>query len=192
MWIGLASIVMMFSGLTSAYIVRHAAGNWEYFKLPGIFGISTLVILLSSASLYLAYRAAKENDKRKYTQMLGATLGLGALFTILQYVGWKELTSYGVLLNGNPSGSFLYVISGLHALHVVGGLLFLTIFLFKSLKPRDAVGQLLYDINPDKTLGIEILSYYWHFVGILWLYLYLFFRYFFVAASHYLKNKFAI
>ena len=83
---------MMFAGLTSAYIVREAAGNWVYFKLPNLFNISTLVVILSSMSLFLASKAIKKQKQKTYKNWLGITLVLGSTFLALQYAGWKELT----------------------------------------------------------------------------------------------------
>lgn len=178
LWLGIASIVMMFSGLTSAYIVRKAGGNWTEFKLPDLFWISTIVIILSSVTLYLAHKAAKEEAHSKYRLWLGCTLLLGFGFVVMQYLGWQALMNIGVLLVGNPSGSFLYVISGVHALHVVAGVAILFVLFIKSMINRqDPVTELLDEINPHRTLGIEMASTYWHFVGILWIYLFLFFMY---------------
>lgn len=175
LWLGIGSIIMMFAGLTSAYIVRKAAGNWVDFKLPDWFWISTLVIVASSATLYWAHRAFLQKNEPRYTQMLGLTFLLGCLFMGFQYAGWQELQSYGILLNGNPSGAFVYVISGLHVAHVLGGLVFLGIFFFKSLNRRNEIQDLMHDINPHRSLSIDLLSTYWHFVDVLWLYLFGFF-----------------
>jgi cytochrome c oxidase subunit 3 len=178
LWLGLGTIIMMFAGLTSAFIVRRAAGNWLAFELPPLFYISTLVIALSSLTLIFAERSFKQQNRTVYKNLLGLTLFLGIVFVILQYAAWMQLAGYGILLRGNPSGSFVYVISGLHAAHVLGGILFLTIFYLKALPKLDPVKELLEDINTEKNLPIEMLSAYWHFVGILWVYLLVFFYYF--------------
>ncbi|QQS31059.1 MAG: cytochrome c oxidase subunit 3 [Sphingobacteriales bacterium] len=178
LWLGIGTIIMMFAGLTSAFIVRRAAGNWLAFELPPLFYISTLVIALSSLTLIFAQKAFKQNNKIAYKNLIGLTLLLGILFIILQYASWMQLASYGILLRGNPSGSFVYVISGLHAAHVLGGILFLTIFFIKALPKPDPVKELLEEINTEKNLPIEMLSGYWHFVGILWVYLLVFFYFF--------------
>ena len=178
LWLGIGSIIMMFSGLTSAYIVRRAAGNWIEFKLPDLFWISTIVIVISSVTLYLSYRAAKKEQHKNYRLWLGITFILGLGFVLTQYLGWQALKDIGVLLVGNPSGSFLYVISGIHAVHVLAGVALLFVLFVKSLiKTQDPVTKLLDEINPHRTLGIELASTYWHFVGILWIYLFLFFMY---------------
>ncbi len=178
MWLGIGSIIMMFAGFTSAYIVRRAGGNWVEYKLPDLFWVSTVVILLSSITLYIAHKAFKSDNRQRYRLFLGITLLLGLGFVGLQYAGWKELMGYGILLEGNPSGAFLYVISGMHAAHVLGGILFLVIFFIKSLRNLDPVKKLMQDINPEKTLGVDIMATYWHFVDILWIYLFVFFLYY--------------
>ncbi|MGB0838991.1 MAG: cytochrome c oxidase subunit 3 [Chitinophagales bacterium] len=173
--IGLGSIIMSFAGLTSAIIVRKAQGNWLPYKMPDLFIWSTVVILASSATIFFAQRAFKKDHQQQYRLLMGITLVLGTLFLALQYFGWQELTSYGVLLNGNPSGAFLYVVSGLHFAHVIGGVILLLLFFLKSLGKRDAVQKLMDEINPDRGLGLTMMSTYWHFVDVLWLYLYGFF-----------------
>ncbi len=178
LWLGLGSIVMMFAGLTSAFIVRKAVGNWVEFAMPSLFTLSSAVIVASSASLFMAAQAFKKNKRSLYRLMLGTTLLLGIAFMYLQWQGWEELKSYGILLNGNPSGSFVYVISGLHAAHVLGGVLVLFVVFIKSLRKHDPVKDLMSEINLNKNLGINLLSTYWHFVGILWLYLFVFLKYY--------------
>ena len=126
LWIGLASITMMFVALTSAYIVRRSGGNWQEFRLPNMFFISTVVIIFSSMALELSYRSFLANKAKVYRLWLGITLVLGILFCIAQYFGWQQLYESGIALNGNPSGSFIYAISGLHVAHVCGGILALS------------------------------------------------------------------
>lgn len=176
LWLGLGSIVMMFAGLTSALIVRKAAGDWVAFELPSLFVISTIVIALSSITLIIAYRQKRNKNDSAYRTWLVATFFLGIVFTVMQYMGWQELQRIGIFLKGNPSGAFLYVISGLHALHVLGGIIVLLYMLISSLRKKDIISELMEDINTERLLSIELLSTYWHFVGILWLYLFLFLR----------------
>jgi len=177
LWSFLGTIIMMFAGLTSAYIVRMGAGDWLLYKLPNLFLISTAIIALSSVSLHWSYKALKNENLKQHKLGLGITLLLGLAFVITQYSGWQELMSYGVRLQGNPSGSFLYIISGLHALHVIGGVVFLLIYFFKSMAKKDPVDKLLEEFDPNKNLGYKLLNTYWHFVGALWLYLFVFFWY---------------
>ncbi|HNG90844.1 MAG TPA: cytochrome c oxidase subunit 3, partial [Saprospiraceae bacterium] len=122
LWVGIGSIIMMFAAMTSAYVVRRSAGNWLEFKLPGVFFVSTAVILLSSVTLQLSYRAFKKGQEQVYKSMLLLTMALGFVFVGLQYKGWVDMDAIGATFTANPSSSFIYVISGLHAAHVLGGI----------------------------------------------------------------------
>ncbi|MEY4905035.1 MAG: hypothetical protein RLZZ292_2850 [Bacteroidota bacterium] len=168
LYVAFAAMIMMFASLTSAYIVRQAAGNWQEFRLPNLFFINTLVILLSSASLQYSYSSFKKENERDYKLFMLITFVLGITFVVLQYQGWQALTDIGILVNGNPAGSFIYVISGLHVAHVLGGLAALTVAL------SHAFG-LKFRPTPHRKLRFELTLQYWHFVGLLWLYLIVFF-----------------
>ncbi|MEO6758617.1 MAG: cytochrome c oxidase subunit 3 [Saprospiraceae bacterium] len=168
MWVGIASIVMIFGSLTSAYIVRRSAGNWYEFKLPDIFFVNTLVIVLSSVTLHFSYAAFKKGREKVYQILLLATFVLGLAFVVLQYEGWQALNAIGATFKVNPSSSFVYVISGLHAAHVLGGIAALMVAL---------VHAVLLPFKPTKRrrLRFELVVQYWHFVDILWVYLIVFF-----------------
>jgi len=172
LWIFLGTIIMAFAGLTSAFIVRRGAGDWTLYKIPSVFLVSTLTILLSSVSLQWAYHTYKLENYAKHRAALLITLLLGIVFVALQYTGWKQLSNLGIRLQGNPSGAFFYVISGFHALHVVGGLVILFVFLIKSFTFKEPVKRLLEEVNPERMIGHKLMLTYWHFVGILWIYLY--------------------
>jgi cytochrome c oxidase subunit 3 len=169
LWVGMGSIAMFFAGLTSAYIVRKAEGNWVDFILPEWFVYSTIVIVISSLLLIIATQRIKKN-KEIFALILSVFL-LGGLFTYLQINGWKELTSMGVYLTGvgsNVAGSFLYVLTLSHLVHLAGGLiaLFVAAIHVKTKK-----------YNSESFLGLEITAIYWHFLSILWLYLFFFLKY---------------
>jgi cytochrome c oxidase subunit 3 len=169
LWVGMGSIAMFFAGLTSAYIVRKAEGNWVDFILPDWFVYSTIVIVISSLLLIIATQRIKKN-KEIFALILSVFL-LGGLFTYLQINGWKELTSMGVYLTGagsNVAGSFLYVLTLSHLVHLAGGLiaLFVAAIHVKTKK-----------YNSESFLGLEITAIYWHFLSILWLYLFFFLKY---------------
>jgi len=169
LWIGIVGIVMFFAGLTSAYIVRKAEGNWLEFEMPVWFTISTVAIVASSTLLWFSLQNIK--DGRSATNLLFGTLILGLFFTYSQVQGWDQLVSEGVYLTGegsNPSGSFIYVITLSHLLHLVGGLIALGVTIVKSKRGK---------YSKENYLGIELTSIYWHFLGVLWLYLFLFFSY---------------
>ena len=168
LWIGLGSISMMFVAFTSAYVVRQAAGNWLEFALPDLFYFSTAVILLSSITIELSYRNFKKGDANAYKAFMLLTAVLGAAFIVLQYLGWQQMQSYGIMLTGNPSGSFIYVISGVHVAHVMGGIAALAVALVHAF-------GIPYFVNAKRKLRFELVINYWHFVDVLWIYLFVFF-----------------
>jgi cytochrome c oxidase subunit 3 len=168
LWVAIGSIIMMFAAFTSAYVVRRAAGNWLEFKLPDIFMLNTVVILLSSVTIHFAYKGFLSGKEKQYKNLLIATFVLGLLFVILQYKGWESLTAIGATFTVNPSSSFIYVISGLHAAHVLGGLAALTVALTHAY-------VLPYKPTLRRKQRFELVVQYWHFVDILWVYLMVFF-----------------
>lgn len=167
LYLAFASIMMMFAGLTSAYIVRQAAGNWLEFKLPNIFFINTLVILLSSVTLHFSYKGFLGGKEMQYKMLLLVSGILGLTFIVLQYVGWMELNAIGVDLKGNPAGSFVYVISGIHAAHVLGGVGAIVVANLHAF-------SLKYKVTPARKLRFDLTIQYWHFVDLLWVYLIVF------------------
>ena len=167
---------MTFAGLTSAYIVRKGAGNWVEFMMPTQFIISAVLMLLSSATIHWAYLSFKNDKLNAYRLALGTTLILSVGFLVSQFLGWQKLQEIGVYLSGNPSGSFVYVISYLHFAHVLGGLLFILIAFLKSwIVFRNPANFLIYRTDLNKSIRIELLATYWHFVDALWIYLLIFF-----------------
>ncbi len=166
LWLFIVSVVMLFAALTSAYIVKQSDGNWLSFELPGIFAINTVIIAISSLTMHLAYLTAKKDSLDRIKWMLLITVILGLLFLFGQYVSWSELVKHNVYFVSNyPSGSFIYIFTGLHGLHLVSGIVFLLIT-FRS--------SLLAKIHSKNLAQIEMCMTYWHFLGGLWLYLYLF------------------
>ena len=166
MWLFLISITMFFAALTSAYLVKRSQGDWIQFSVPSLFGYTTVVVAFSSLSMQLAYIYAKRNNLKLLKIMLVATLLLGLGFLVGQYAGWQQLIAEGIHFVGNPSGSFIYVLSGAHAIHLIGGLLYLLVLSTQALQ---------YKVHSENMQPIEICATYWHFVGILWIYLYIFF-----------------
>ncbi len=163
-----ASIIMMFVALTSAYIVRQSAGNWLEFPLPNLFYSSTVVILLSSITLHASFINFKKRNTSMYRTFLVATYVLGLAFLVLQYLGWQAMTDMGVNFTLNPSGDFIYVISGIHAAHILGGIGAMTVALVHAF-------SLPHVPSPGRILRFELTAHYWHFVGLVWLYLLIFF-----------------
>lgn len=170
LWIGMASILMMFAGFTSAYLVKRNDSNWLQFNLPPIFWYSTVVILSSSLTIYLAEKSFKARNMARYRSLITITAVLGVVFVILQFMGFQYLEKHGVKLIGsgsNPSGSFLGVITGVHILHVLGGVVVLIIMFIRAFTS----GSKNYSNIP-----IEVASTYWHFVDAIWIYLFIFFN----------------
>lgn len=162
------SIIMMFGAFTSAYIVRREEGNWLEFNLPGILLINTIIIIASSITMQLAYTAAKRNNLNQVKLLLLLTLGLGIAFLAGQWSAWGELVQNNIFFGGvtsNPAGSFLYVLTGVHGFHIISGLVFLIFTLIAAFK---------YQVHSKKMLRIQLCTIYWHFLGGLWLYLYIF------------------
>lgn len=165
MWFAIGSITLTFAGFTSAYLVRQGQGMWESFAMPPIFYYSTVVILLSSLTYFIGLRAFKKEQYSNYNMMLLLTLGLGIAFMVLQYMGFKELYAQNIRINGNVSNSFFFVIAGAHLLHILGGVVALIVVLIRNAVRSKA---------QRKPIGLEILGTYWHFIDILWLYLFVF------------------
>jgi cytochrome c oxidase subunit 3 len=168
LYIGIVSIVMLFAGLTSAYVVRADNGNWLVFNLPDIAIVSTAIIIASSITMLLAQRAVRNNNYRLTTVGLALTLLLGIAFLFTQMEGWKQLTAQGIYFVGkysNASGSFLYLIALVHIFHLLGGLIAVSVSLVKSIRKK---------YSQDDHLGLDLTAIYWHFLDLLWVYLFLF------------------
>jgi cytochrome c oxidase subunit 3 len=170
LWIAICSICMMFAGWTSAFLVRKAQGNWLLFQMPWSFWVSTIVILTSSVTMHLTLRSFTQRNMKLYKAMLASTTFLGVAFMLLQLYGFYQLGQSGITLASNGdgvSGSFIYVISSVHILHMLGGVIALVVmYLVVNFSKKTKIYS---------STGLEILSTYWHFVDVLWIYLFLFF-----------------
>ncbi len=170
MWIAIGSIVMMFAGMTSAYIVKKNQGNWLAIELPVVFWYSTAIILVSSVTMYLANTALKAGKISFYKSLITITAILGVTFVIMQWEGFKDLETRGIALIGpqsNSASSFLFVITGLHMLHVLGGVIALIVTFFRSFWVQEGQTNLV---------PTQIVATYWHFVDVLWIYLFIFYQ----------------
>ena len=166
MWVAIGSIVMMFAGLTSAFIVKSNFSNFRMEGFPRVFWYSTVAILLSSVTIQWALRSIKQREMRTHRILLGVTALLGILFIALQWVGFQELWEQNIRFKGGNAGQFLYVIFGLHALHVLGGVVAIVIMFLKAISGRRKVYT---------SVPVEVAAVYWHFVDLLWIYLLVFF-----------------
>lgn len=170
LWVGIGSIIMMFAGLTSAYIVKRSQSGWVMLEIPVLFWISTITILMSSVSIHFALKSFRKRDLDRYRKLLYLTLLLGIAFLIMQVLGFFMYREMDIRLTGagsNASHSFILAIAGLHGLHVVGGILALAYIAYKASNGS----RREYNIVPA-----QIIATYWHFVDILWIYLILFFN----------------
>jgi len=175
LYLGMASIIMAFAGFTSGYLVRKGAGFWVSFTMPSQFWISTGIIALMSLAMIFVVKSYKSDNMQKYKWGLVVTFALSIAFLLCQYTGYQALMAKGVFLQGNPSGGFFYVITGTHAAHIVVGLLFLIIAILKAFfKLRKPVNALINNVNNEQVVKVEMLAIYWHFLGALWLYLFVF------------------
>jgi len=166
LWVALGSIIMMFAGLTSAYIVKRDQPGWTTFTMPRAFFYSTAVILFSSLTIQMGLKSFKEREILRYRNFLTATAVLGILFMLLQWIGFRQIWHSGVTLRGSGGGQFLYVIAGLHLAHVLAGVIALLWMLVR------AFGSKTRSYN---SVPVELMSTYWHFVDLLWIYLFIFF-----------------
>ncbi|MBI2281513.1 MAG: cytochrome c oxidase subunit 3 [Bacteroidetes bacterium] len=172
LWIGIVSIVMFFSGWTSAVIVSKGGnGNWLNIELPFAFSLSTIIIVLSSLLFHYGLISIKKDNKKMLKLAVSLTLVLGLLFVVSQFYGWKELYSNGIVATGSSStnaSSFIYLITVFHVLHLLAGIISLIVVSVKSYKEK---------YNSTNFLGVEVSIIYWHFLGALWIYLFLFLKY---------------
>jgi cytochrome c oxidase subunit 3 len=166
LWVALGSIIMMFAGLTSAYVVKRDLPGWSTFSIPKAFYYSTAVLLTSSLTIQMALKAFKDREMIRYRNLLSTTAVLGVAFVLLQWKGFREIWNTGITLHGSGGGQFLYIIAGLHAVHVLGGIIALLIMVARAFMPR---------IRSYNSVPTELMSTYWHFVDLLWIYLFVFF-----------------
>jgi len=168
-WVGLAAIAMSFAALTSALYVREGSGyaDWTHLTLPPILWFNTLVLVASSITLerarvrVAAYMRGDQNSRSIPMRWLNATLLLGLVFVAGQYFAWLKLRSQGLYLPTNPNSSFFYVLTGVHVIHVLGGLGGLSRVMLKFRSTT----------HPLRRSTMDATSYYWHFMGALWIYL---------------------
>lgn len=165
--LAMLSMIMIFAGFTSAYLVSKGDMPWLEIELPQAFTISTILIIFSSISMHWSYISAKKNEIRWIKVGLGITMLLGFGFLWSQLSAYEALVADKHYLVGNPASSYIYVISGTHAAHIIGGLVFLI---------ATFVAAMRYKIHSKALRRIQMCTYFWHFLGGLWIYLYFFFQ----------------
>jgi cytochrome c oxidase subunit 3 len=169
MWVALAGIAMMFTSLTSAYIVRaNTSNDWRPIMMPQLLWVSTALIFLSSISFEVARRSLKQGKARVYQRWLLLTVLLGLAFLATQLMSWRQLVAQGIYVSTNPHSSFFYVLTGAHGLHLLGGILALDFLLLRSWRNRDEE-----DAVAKRQAIANSVALYWHFMDGLWIYLFL-------------------
>ena len=176
LWLFIVSSIMAFGSFTSAYIVRQGQGNWFQISLPIPFLINCFTAIAGSAAMIWSYKLAKKDEIDRLKIALGITFLISLVFIAIQIIGWNDLVKEGIYFStigsdetqpSKISGSFLYVISGLHLLHIVVASFYLLIIWVKSLQLK---------VHKMNLLGISMCATFYHFTGIMWIYLYLFFK----------------
>lgn len=165
LWMSLGGSFIIFSGLMAAYLIMRMNDAWLSFSVPSIFYFSTILLLASSGTLYWAEKAAIKDDIEAIKKRLWLTFGLSLAFVLMQWNGWTTLFNQDLDLSSNVSVAFLYIISGIHALHVVGGSLYLGRVLFLTHRNQ---------IHSKNMQPLQLFSTYWHFIDLLWIYLLVF------------------
>lgn len=176
LYIGFVSISVLFLVLTLSFAYARFVSGAVSLQLPLIFHANTVIIIASSFTLRSALVAIKQGNEREYAYTVGSTLALGVLFLFFQYLGWRELLAKGLDISKDQSGLYLIFVSVIHAAHILAGLVAMGYSLFRSVQRiNDPVKELIFSAQPDATYRLGLLTKYWHFVDVLWLYLYLFF-----------------
>ena len=173
LWFGIISLVMSFAGLTSAFIVSSSREDWlENFILPSAFTYSTLIIVLSSVLLFLAKKTFKNSQSAITTSLLIGAFVLGIAFIYSQVQGFNQIIASGYNFTGPTSNitmSYVYVIAVVHIIHVLAGIICLFVVIINQLNKK---------YSNKNRLGFDLASNFWHFVDILWVYLFIFLYFF--------------
>ena len=172
----LIGVSSLFIGFSASYIYSRVQFDLEPLKVPILFIINTGILVLSSAVLAYAMKCYKQDQTQKYQLSLAIALGLTVIFLASQIIAWNDLYNQGIFVNNGNMADYLYLISFVHFAHVIVGIPFLGLFLFTSVKRmKEPVSVLVYFSDPDKKRKLKLLTIYWHFLDILWIYLVLFF-----------------
>jgi len=169
LWVSMISMVMFFAGLTSAYVISMRRDDWVTFELPDAFYISTVLIILSSITISISQRLIKKEKRELSIAFLLITFALGIAFVWQQYAGFEDLRSAGLFFSGptsTVSTSFIIGITLMHALHVFAGIIVLLVVIYNHFNHK---------YTSDDLLGFELGAIFWHFVDVLWIYLFFFF-----------------
>lgn len=172
----IGAITALFLALSSAYLYTRFQHGMVPLSFPPIFLVNVLVLLASSYALMMAKQFYREDKTEKYKWSLLVTIALTLIFIVGQIYGWRSMLSDHIAVNEHTGASYLYLISGVHLAHVLGGLPFLIMFYITAVRKMvEPVSVLLYFTDPEKRMKLHLLTIYWHFLDILWIYLVIFF-----------------
>lgn len=172
----LAGMTMLFLALSVSYLYTRIQMDIPPIKLPGLFIINTVILILSSYTMKRANDSYLEDDTEKYVQSLIYTIVLSVIFMLSQVFAWGMLFKNNIPIAHSNTASYLYLISFLHFAHVMAGIPFLILFIRAArLRMKDPVSVLVYFSDPEKKLKLKLLTFYWHFLDVLWIYLVVFF-----------------
>jgi len=159
--IAIVAILMFFMALASAFLIRKGTGGWVPVRIPGLLWVNTAVLLTSSATLEMARKRLANSDASGFRKLWQVTTVLGVLFLVGQLVAWRILAGQGIYLATNPASSFFYIFTGAHALHLLGGVCALLYVAWRNFDQAKV----------SRVVAAEVVSYYWHFMDALWLFL---------------------
>lgn len=172
----IAAVTVLFFAFSASYLYNRIQTGIPPVQLPPLFYFNSLILLASSYTLIKAKKAYIEDETSKYKGLLGATIIISIVFLIFQVFAWQQMRSLNIFVDAANTGSYMYLISATHFIHVVGGLPFLIIFFINAVrKMKSPVSVLIYFSDPDKKRDLQLLTTYWHYIDVLWIYLVLFF-----------------
>ncbi len=177
LYLAMVGSALLFLFLILVFIAKETRNQDIPIKIPGFFWASTWVILTSSATLYWANKAFHQERFRSYRLNISLTLIAGIFFIVLQGLGWRKMILSGITMSNNTGGMFIYVLSGLHIFHTLGGLIALASANKDAFQRMEYVDSYVYSVNPPNQLKIKLISIYWHFIDALWIALFLFLLY---------------
>lgn len=174
----LLGIIVLFMGLVAAYLFNGSTSGWETFHLPRIFWLSSLTAVFQSLAMRQIQRAFRDDQGRVLQRLLFTSILLSGIFVIFQWTGWKSMQLQGQVLQGTPASGYIYVISGLHVLHVLVGIVMLLVAWFRARRyTMDPAMAIYYFTDPVRKRRIAMLGSYWHTIDYLWVFLFLVFLY---------------
>ncbi|MBA4852961.1 cytochrome c oxidase subunit 3 [Emticicia sp. BO119] len=177
LYLGIMGSSLLFFFIILVFVAKEINNQQITIKIPGVFWASTCIIITSSSTLQWANKAFREERFRSYRLNISLTLICGILFMVLQALGWRQMILGGITMSNNTGGMFIYILSGLHLIHALVGIVALGVANRDAFKRMEYVESYVYSVNPPNQLKLRLISIYWHFIDALWLLLFLFLLY---------------